>query len=132
MVHATPIAEMQRLIAQNPRNAERIFPYIGGEEVNDSPTHSHHRYVINFGDMTENEARQWPDLMAIVEAKVKPRRLQQNGRRSSRALVAIMARPRRDSTQRFRVWTGLVVCTVEPNTCRFAFLPHGIVFSRSS
>ena len=32
---ASPIAEMQRLIAKDPRNAERIFPYIGGEEVND-------------------------------------------------------------------------------------------------
>jgi hypothetical protein len=38
---ASPIAEMQRLIAKDPRNAERIFPHIGGEEVNDSPTHSH-------------------------------------------------------------------------------------------
>ena len=34
---ATPIAEMHELIAKDPRNAERIFPYIGGEEVNDSP-----------------------------------------------------------------------------------------------
>ena len=61
---ANPIALMHELIAKDPRNAERIFPYIGGEEVNDSPTHAHHRYVINFGDMSEDEARQWPDLMA--------------------------------------------------------------------
>ena len=71
---ATPIAEMQRLIAKNPRNQERVFPYLGGEELNTSPTHAHHRYVINFGQMSEAEARAWPDLMAIVEAKVKPER----------------------------------------------------------
>lgn len=47
---ASPLAEMHRLIEKDPRNAERIFPYIGGEEVNDSPTHAHHRYVINFED----------------------------------------------------------------------------------
>ena len=47
---ASSLADMQRLIGQDPRNAERIFPYIGGEEVNDSPTHAHHRYVINFAD----------------------------------------------------------------------------------
>ena len=52
----SPIAEMHRLIAKDPRNADRIFPYIGGEEVNDQPTHAHHRYVINFGEMTEEEA----------------------------------------------------------------------------
>ena len=47
---ATPLAEMHRLIADNPRNKDAIFPYIGGEEVNTSPTHAHHRYVINFHD----------------------------------------------------------------------------------
>ena len=72
---ATPLAEMRRLVNADPRNAERIFPYIGGAEINSSPTHSHHRHVINFGEMSEGEARRWPDLMAIVEAKVKPERM---------------------------------------------------------
>ncbi|MFH7241793.1 MAG: Eco57I restriction-modification methylase domain-containing protein [Spirulina sp.] len=74
---ATPIAEMHRLIEKDSRNAECIFPYIGGEEVNSSPTHAHRRYVINLGEITEEEARKWPDLMAIVEEKVKPARLAQ-------------------------------------------------------
>jgi len=47
---ASPLAEMRRLIEADPRNREAIFPYIGGEEVNTSPTHAHHRYVINFRD----------------------------------------------------------------------------------
>lgn len=47
---ATPLAEMRRLVEENPHNTEAIFPYIGGEEVNTSPTHAHHRYVINFRD----------------------------------------------------------------------------------
>ena len=47
---ATPLAEMRRLIASDQRNKEVIFPYIGGEEVNASPTQAHHRYVINFRD----------------------------------------------------------------------------------
>ncbi len=75
---ANPISLMHELIRKNPRNAERIFPYIGGEEVNDSPTHAHHRYAINFEQMSEEECRRtWPDLMAIVEAKVKPERMKQ-------------------------------------------------------
>jgi hypothetical protein len=76
---ASPIAEMHRLVGKDPRNAERIFPYIGGEEVNTSPSHEHHRYVINFGEMTQEEARRWPELMAIVETKVKPERLGKPG-----------------------------------------------------
>ena len=64
---ATPIAEMRRLIAGHPRNQEVIFPYIGGEEVNTSPTHAYHRYVINFGERSEDECRQrWQDLMALL------------------------------------------------------------------
>ena len=71
----SPIATMERLIAENPKNAEVIFPYIGGEEVNSSPTHAHHRYVINFGERSEEECRRdWPELMGIVERKVKPER----------------------------------------------------------
>lgn len=108
---ASPLAEMERLIAKDPRNAERIFPYIGGEEVNDSPTHAHHRYVINFADFPLRRekldgeswqraderqreawlrtgivprdypapvAADWPDLLEIVERKVKPERDVQN------------------------------------------------------
>jgi hypothetical protein len=75
---ATSIAEMRRLIEKDPRNAERIFPYLGGEELNASPTHANHRFVINFGQMTEEEARKWPDLMGIVERKVRPARLKDN------------------------------------------------------
>jgi hypothetical protein len=72
----SPIATMERLIAENPKNAEVIFPYIGGEEVNGSPTHAHHRYVINFGERSEEECRrEWPELTGILERKVKPDRI---------------------------------------------------------
>lgn len=73
---ATPLAGMRRLVTANSRNEEVIFPYLGGEEVNASPTHAHHRYVINFGSRTEDECRRrWPELMGIVEATVKPERM---------------------------------------------------------
>ena len=73
------LADMQRLIDSDPRNREVIFPYIGGEEVNTSPTHAHHRFVINFGERSEEECRRrWPDLMAIVENRVKPARTKVN------------------------------------------------------
>lgn len=73
-IEATPIAEMYRLIEKNPKNQERIFPYIGGEEVNSSPNHAYHRYVINFFDVSEDEAWEYSDLMQIVKDKVKPER----------------------------------------------------------
>ena len=75
----SPLTTMERLIAENPKNAEVIFPYIGGEEVNSSPIHAHHRYVINFGERSEADCRrEWPELMGIVERKVKPGRMENN------------------------------------------------------
>ena len=45
---ATPLAEMHRLTESEPKYRDAISAYIGGEEVNTSPTHAHHRYVIDF------------------------------------------------------------------------------------
>lgn len=70
---ATPVAKKVEL-ERDPRNRARIREYIGGEEINTSATQSADRYVIDFGMMREEEARQWPELFAIVEAKVKPER----------------------------------------------------------
>ncbi len=71
---ANPLSLMHDLIARDERNAQRIMPYVGGEEVNDSPTHAHHRYAIDFNDMPLQEAEKWPELLEIVRTKVKPDR----------------------------------------------------------
>ena len=47
---AAKVAEMQRIVGNHNESREIVFPYIGGEEVNQSPTHEHRRYVINFLD----------------------------------------------------------------------------------
>ncbi len=125
---ATPIAEMRRLIEHDPRNAERIFPYIGGQEINTSPTHAHHRFVINFGEMSEAEARQWPDLMAIVEAKVKPERMKQKREIRKRHWW----RFGETTPALFRAIQGLervLVCCLVSNKVQFAFLPNRMVYS---
>src|SRR6056300_1099837 len=66
--------ERDALLKKNKRNAQRIFPYLGGQEVNSSPTQNFDRYVISFGEMSLEEAGAWPDLLAIVREKVKPER----------------------------------------------------------
>ena len=44
------LARMEQLVAEEPKNSAVIVPFIGGKEVNASPTHAHHRYVIDFRD----------------------------------------------------------------------------------
>jgi hypothetical protein len=126
---ATPLTEMQRLIEKDPRNAERIFPYIGGEEVNSSPTHSHHRYVINFGEMKEEEAREYPDLMAIVEEKVKPERDKQK-RDALRVRWWQYAEKRPGLVKAIAPLDRVLVAAQTSKYKTFAFLPNGYVYDQ--
>lgn len=66
--------EHAELVARNPHNCEVLRPYIGGEDVNTSPTQAFGRWVIDFTNMTLDEASQWPDLIRIVETRVRPAR----------------------------------------------------------
>jgi hypothetical protein len=81
---ANSLSDMRTLLEQNPSNRDAIFPYIGGDEVLTSPKLANHRFAINFFDYGEADCRrQWPELMAIVEAKVRPERATE-GRKTRR------------------------------------------------
>ena len=72
--------KMRALISQEPHIAERIYPYIGGEEINTSPTHVHSRYAIRLEDLSLEAARlEAPTLLGIVERFVKPSRERLSG-----------------------------------------------------
>ncbi|MDB2579270.1 hypothetical protein N9Y00_09595, partial [Tateyamaria sp.] len=68
---ASSIAEMEQLIQKDPRNAERIKPYLGGSEINTDPEHKYHRYVIDFEDFP---LRRDPTLKSWVGVAVAERR----------------------------------------------------------
>jgi len=76
---ATPVSEMNRLIAEHPGYSSVIHQYIGGKEILEDPRHLHRRYVINFGDMSLEDAEGWPHLLSIVREKVKPKREAKGG-----------------------------------------------------
>ena len=60
-----PLSTMDALIEKDPRNAERVKSYLGGEEINNHPEHKHHRYVIDFEDLP---LRRDPELKLWGEA----------------------------------------------------------------
>ena len=163
---ASPLAEMHRLIEEDPHNREAIFPYIGGEEVNTSPTHAHHRYVINFRDyplrreesptpwatMDEEEredflrtgrvpddypdpvAADWPELLAIVDQRVKPERSKLTRNPIGRKRAEFWWRYGATATELYSSIFGLdrtVVISRIGQNAAFAFLPAGAVYSDS-
>ncbi|MFZ5439848.1 MAG: Eco57I restriction-modification methylase domain-containing protein [Myxococcota bacterium] len=81
--------ERDEYVKKDKRNAERIFPYIGGEEVNSSPTQDFNRYVICFSELpkkagekfrslSEEEAKKWPDLYGRLRELVRLERAKNN------------------------------------------------------
>ena len=66
--------EAQALIDRDERNEDVLFPYMGGEDLNQSPTLTAPRWVINFFDWPIERAQEYPDCFNIVEERVKPYR----------------------------------------------------------
>jgi hypothetical protein len=158
---ASSIAEMKQLIEKDPRNAERIFPYIGGEEVNSSPTQAYHRYVIKFDDYplertelgrswqdADDQQRKfwlreyrvppdyplpvasdWPDLLDIVERKVKPERLKQASIVNPKRWW-MFARPGTELKNAIRLLDRVLVTSQISKYRAYTFLPSGLVFDQ--
>ncbi len=126
---ATPLAEMHRLIAKDLRNQDVIFPYLGGEEINSSPECLHHRYVINFGARGEAECREnWPELMAIVEEKVRPERMRVK-RKALRDRWWQFAEKQPALQVALRGLDRVLVISQTSRTVAFVFVPTGLVYS---
>jgi hypothetical protein len=67
--------EAQFLLTKDPRNKECLFPFLNGEDLNSHPEQQPSRWVICFHDWELEQAQQYPDLLRIVEERVKPERL---------------------------------------------------------
>ena len=129
---ASSLADMERLVSQESRNSEVIFPYIGGRELNTSPSHLHHRYIIDFGERADKECRaQWPALFEIVEKNVLPERLTKDAKKYPRMVYEWWkywnARPELYSIT--AQMNRILAISQTSRTLAFAFLPSGMVYS---
>ena len=66
--------EAHTLINRDSRNANVLFPFLIGKDLNQSPTQSASRWSINFFDWSEEKSREYPDCFAIVEERVRQQR----------------------------------------------------------
>jgi len=64
--------EAESMIERDERNKDVLFPYLGGDDCNSSPTHSASRWVINFFDWTEERSSTYSEPFGRVERLVKP------------------------------------------------------------
>jgi hypothetical protein len=127
----TSLADMKQLIRAKPKNKQRIFPYIGGEEVNSDPRHHHRRFVFDLSDLTETEAAaQWPDLLKIARAKVWPERKKIKDSGGKKEWWKFL-RPRGELKAAIEKLDRVLVTPQTSNVQAFAFLPTGIVYAHT-
>jgi hypothetical protein len=127
-----PPEERALLVSRAARNAERVFPYIGGEEINNSPAHAFERYVINFGTMSLSEAERWPDLIAIVRERVKPERDSKTNNAIALRQKEYWWRFRSDTPQLREAVQGLTRCLVTARVTKhlcFSFQPTNVTLN---
>ncbi|WP_437602023.1 DNA methyltransferase [Sorangium sp. So ce590] len=124
--------EARALCAGDPAAGEVLRPFLGGEEVNSSPSHSPHRHVIDFGERGLEDAGRWPALLSIVRSRVKPARdrLRLTGIDAGhRARWWQFANPRPELRRTIApLGRCLVAARVTKHLC-FAFQPAGRTFS---
>jgi len=126
--------ERDDLIKRDKRNAERIFPYLGGKEVNTSPEQMFHRYVINFGSMTLEGAGRWPELLDIVRQTVKPERDKLRDNSMGWRRRQYWWRYGSEAGGLYEAITNLPKCLVNSQVSKhlvFAFQPTGRVFAHT-
>ncbi|MBU1433316.1 hypothetical protein KKF91_22525 [Myxococcota bacterium] len=124
--------ECNFLIELDPKNNDRIFPYLGGREINSSPIQEFERYVISFGEMSLEEAHQWTDLIRIIEEKVKPERDNLKDNTDGRKYKKYWWRFGRSSPALYAALKPLKRCLVTARVTKhlvFAWQPADRIFS---
>ncbi len=66
--------QAQEMLDADPCNRDVVFPYLSGEDINQSPTHQPSRWVICFWDWPEEKARSYKKPWRWIEERVQPER----------------------------------------------------------
>ena len=121
--------EAKRIIENNPKNRDVLFPYLSGHDLNTRINQTPSRWVINFFDWDEEKCRrEYPDCFNIIESLVKPERMKlrdkgyrenwwQFGRRGIKLYHTITSHKR------------VIVNSLVSKYCLFTYEPTNIVFS---
>jgi hypothetical protein len=120
--------EARALVDADPRNALRIRPFLGGEELNQLPDLGFCRHVIDFGRETFEEAGAWPLLLARLETTVRSQRLG-HGEDRARACWWQFQRCRPELERALVGLDRCLACSMVSNSLLFAFQPTDRVFS---
>lgn len=118
--------ELSQLLRRNTRNQERIFPYLNGEDLNGRVDQSAGRLIIDFTDMSLDEAREYENLIAILEKRVQPYRAKSQSRQE-REKWWMFARPGTDMRAAIKPLEYALVRSRVSEQHMLAFVPTNYV-----
>ncbi len=116
------------LLKQSPANSKVVLPYVKSEDLLASPDQTYSSWVINFGEMSLAEARQYPACIEIVERLVKPYR-DKVKEKKTRDLWWLHERRR---PELYTAIQGMSRVLFHGFTCKFlafSFVPANVVFA---
>jgi hypothetical protein len=79
-----PPSDAHGLVAMDHRNQDVLFPYLTGEDIQSRVDQSPSRWVINFGEKSEDEARSYAEPWRIVSERVLPERATKDAKKYPR------------------------------------------------
>ncbi len=124
-------AEAKGLIIKDPRNANILFPYLNGDDLNSRPDQSASRWVINFFDWSLNEAGIYPDCLQIVRERVLPERENNKYSKSARELWWQYERKRPELYDAIASLRRVLVVALTSKYLSFSFVPTKWVFAHA-
>jgi hypothetical protein len=123
-------AEAAELIDENHRNADVLFPYLNGQDLNSRPDCSASRWVINFHEWPEERAKTFPDCYDRVRRLVKPER-ERNRDRRRREIWWRFTRPTPELYSAIAELARVIVITLVSKTVMPVMVPTSQVYSHA-
>jgi hypothetical protein len=120
--------EAESLIATNDKNKLVLFPYLNGQDLNNSPSNSASRWTIDFHDWPEAEAKKFDECFKRVRDLVKPER-DRNNRKTYRDHWWHYAEKRPAMIKAIQNMEKVIAIARVSKTVIPAMLPTGQVFS---
>jgi hypothetical protein len=125
--------EAAALIRKNHRNAQVLFPYLNGEDLNQRPDCSGRRWIVNFGGRSEAQARAWLEPWEWIEQRVKPERMEKDPRKYPTMISEWWKywRPRGELHGAIRGLERVIAITLVSKVVMPVMVPTGQVYSHA-
>ena len=116
------------LLPEQRENSKCLLPYLSGEDLNSDPEQKPSRFVICFRNWDLEDAQKYPDLLRILEERVKPIRDKVKEKRE-REHWWLFARYRGELRKAIAPLGRVLTRAVVSDTHAIAFMPKTMIFN---